>query len=109
MPGMSDFDARLIVRDGMTAEDWCRMSTSIGEAHLALCQKPSCWARNLEHLPGINLVWSELTSEKTYYPEYEHSSFYYRDIYLTPPTPTCSVRGHGQGLSADFDGVGTAL
>lgn len=77
VPGMSDFDARFIVRDGMTTEDWCRMSTAVGEAHLALCQGHRCWARNLEHLPGINLTWSELTSETTYYPEFNQWSFYH--------------------------------
>lgn len=76
IPGMSDFDTRFIVRDGMTAEDWCHMSTAIGEAHLQLCRKYACWNRNLEHLPGINLTWSELLSERTYYPEYEQWSFY---------------------------------
>lgn len=79
MPGMSDFDTRLIVRDGMKAEDWCRMSTAIGEAHLELCRKYPCWARNLEHLPGINLSWSELVSENTYYPEFQQWSFYYSE------------------------------
>jgi hypothetical protein len=77
VPGMSDFDTRFIVRDDMTTEDWCQMSTVIGEAHLALCQKFSCWARNLEHLPGINLTWSELTAEKSYYTEYHQWSFYH--------------------------------
>lgn len=76
VPGMSDFDVRLIVSDGMTADDWCRMSTAIGQAHLELSQKYACWARNLEHLPGVNLTWSELTSEKTYYPECQQWSFY---------------------------------
>jgi len=32
-----------------------------------------------------------------------------RDIYLTPPTPRCSVRGHERGFSEDLVGVGTAL
>jgi hypothetical protein len=78
VPGMSDFDTRFIVRDGMIADDWCQMSTVIGEAHLlGLCQTFSCWARNLEHLPRINLTWSELTSERTYYTEYRQWSFYY--------------------------------
>lgn len=76
IPGMSDFDTRFIVSDGMTADDWCRMSTAIGEAHLELCHKYACWARNLEHLPGINLTWSELISEKMYYSEYQQWSFY---------------------------------
>lgn len=77
IPGMSDFDTRFIVRDGMTPQDWCRMSMAVGEAHLALCRKYPCWARNLEHLPGINLTWSELTSEKNYYPECQQWTFYH--------------------------------
>jgi len=77
IPGMSDFDTRFIVREGMTADDWCKMSLTIGEAHLALCQAHSCWARNLEHLPGINLSWSELVSQRTYYPEFHQWSFYH--------------------------------
>ena len=75
-PGMSDFDTRFIVRDGMTVDDWCRMSMAVGEAHLALCRTVPAWARNLEHLPGVNLTWSELVGERTYYPEYRQWSFY---------------------------------
>ena len=80
IPGMSDFDTRFIVNDRMTADDWCRMSTSIGEVHLAICEKYPCWARNLEHLPGISLTWKELTSEPHYYPEYQQWSFYYSEL-----------------------------
>ena len=79
IPGMSDFDTRLIVRDGMSADDWCAMSTAVGEAHLYLCEKYPCWARNLEHLPGINLTWTELTSERSYYPEYQQWTYYHSD------------------------------
>ncbi len=32
-----------------------------------------------------------------------------RGIYLTPPTTTCSVQGHGRGLSTNLDGVGTTF
>ena len=35
--------------------------------------------------------------------------FPYRGIYLTPPTTTCSVQGHGRGLSTNLDGIGTTL
>lgn len=76
IPGMSDFDARFILSDEMTVDDWCRLSTGIGEAHLALCEKYPCWARNFEHLPGVNLTWSELVSEKNYYPEYQQWTYY---------------------------------
>ena len=76
LPGMSDFDTRFIVSDDMRVQDWCRMSTAVGETHLALCGKYPAWARNLEHLPGVNLTWQELTAERTYYPEYQQWSFY---------------------------------
>ena len=76
LPGMSDFDSRLIVNDEMEVEDWCRMSTEIGEVHLMLCEKHPAWARNLEHLPGINLTWEELGSERNYYPEYHQWTYF---------------------------------
>lgn len=76
LPGMSDFDTRFIVKDGMDAADWCRMSEAVGRAHLYLCRKHPCWSRNLEHLPGINLTWEEFGSERMYYPEYKQWSFY---------------------------------
>ncbi len=79
IPGMSDFDTRFIVRDGMTIDDWCAMSTAVGGAHLHLCEKYPCWARNLEHLPGINLTWTELASERSYYPEYQQWTFYHSE------------------------------
>lgn len=76
VPGMSDFDSRFIVTDDMSAEDWCQMSTQVGKVHLDLCHQYPSWARNLEHLPGINLTWSELVSEKSYYPEFKQWTFY---------------------------------
>ena len=78
-PGMSDFDTRFITSDGMTADDWCRMSTAIGKVHRKLCEKHPCWARNLEHLPGINLTWEELGSERLYYPEYQQWTSYHSE------------------------------
>ncbi len=77
LPGMSDFDARFIVADDMTCDDWCRMSAAVGEAHHALCGKYPVWARILEHLPGVNVTWHELTAEETYYPEYLQWTFYH--------------------------------
>lgn len=79
IPGMSDFDTRFILDDSMTVDDWCHMSTVIGETHLNLCQKYPCWARNLEHLPGVNLTWSELNLERTYYPEYQQWTYYHSE------------------------------
>lgn len=79
IPGMSDFDTRFIVEDGMTVDDWCDMSTAVGQAHLDLCERHPHWARNLEHLPGINLTWSELTDPDMYYPEYPQWTFYHSE------------------------------
>jgi hypothetical protein len=76
VPGLSDFDTRFILNDQMTVDDWCAMSSAIGEAHLALCQRYPAWARNLEHLPGVNLTWAELTSERSYYPEFQQWTYY---------------------------------
>lgn len=75
-PAMSDFDSRFIVNNEMTAEDWCRMSSTVGQVHLELSQKYPCWWRNLEHLPGVNLTWTELLDEEGYYPEYQLWTFY---------------------------------
>ena len=71
-PGMSDFDTRLIASDDMTVDDWCKLSTAVGEVHLMLCEKHHVWARNLEYPPGVNPTWSELASERTYSSEYSH-------------------------------------
>ena len=76
IPGMSDFDTRLIVADDMTVDDWCAMSMAVHDTHTFLCRRHPSWARNLEHLPGINLTWAELKSERAYYPEYNQWSFY---------------------------------
>ena len=76
IPGMSDFDTRFIVEGGMTVQDWCDMSTAIGEVHLDLCRRFPHWARNLEHLPGINLMWAEIMDAESYYPEYPQWTFY---------------------------------
>ena len=76
IPGLSDFDARFMVEDGMSVADWCTMSTQVGAVHLKLCREYPHWARNLEHLPGINLTWSELTDAARYYPEYAQWMFY---------------------------------
>lgn len=79
IPGLSDFDTRFILENGMTVADWCDMSEAVGAVHLDLCQRFPHWARNLEHLPGINLTWSELTDRSMYYPEYAQWTFYYTE------------------------------
>lgn len=77
IPGLSDFDTRFICSNGLSAEDWCRMSTVVGKVHLDLCERFPKWIRILEHLPGVNLTWDEFTDDYTYYPEYQQWSFYY--------------------------------
>lgn len=79
IPGMSDFDTRFILNDDMTVEDWCELSAVIGEVHLMLCEKYHTWARNLEHPPGVNPTWKELTSERNYFPEYLHWTYYHTE------------------------------
>lgn len=76
IPGMSDFDTRFIVEEGMTPQGWCDMSAAVGEVHLDLCRRYPHWGRNLEHLPGINLMWSEIMDAESYYPEYPQWTFY---------------------------------
>lgn len=83
IPGMSDFDTRLICANGMTADDWCRMSTAVGQVHLDLCRSHPQWARILEHLPGINLTWNEWMDEAAYIPSTNSGPF------TTPHVPIC--------------------
>ena len=77
IPGLSDFDTRFFVADSATAADWCRMSMEVGRVHLELAQERADWARNLEHLPGVNLKWSELLDPQEYFTEFSHWSFYH--------------------------------
>src|SRR5262245_9715633 len=76
IPGLSDFDTRLIVRDGMTAEDWCRLSGAVGQVHFELARERRDWARNLEHLPGVNLQWNELLDPAQYFSEFGKWTFH---------------------------------
>jgi len=79
IPGLSDFDTRFLVGNHMTAEGWCRMSTAVGQVHLELAQERPQWARNLEHLPGVNLRWNELLDPAFYFTEFSQWSFYHGD------------------------------
>lgn len=74
--GLSDCDIRFICSNDMNAEDWCRMSSAIGDVHLELCRRFPYWSRMMEHLPGINLTWNELADDYYYYPEYRQWTFY---------------------------------
>lgn len=79
IPGLSDFDTRFFVKDSMTADDWCRMSMEVGHVHFELARENKGWARNLEHLPGVNLTWSELMDPRQYFTEFSQWSFYHGD------------------------------
>lgn len=79
IPGLSDFDTRFFVDDAMTAADWCRMSTEVGQVHLELVKERKDWARNLEHLPGVNLKWNELLDPQAYFTEFSQWTFYHGD------------------------------
>jgi hypothetical protein len=76
IPGLSDFDTRFIVDDAMTARDWAAMSLEVGHVHTELARQRPHWARNLEHLPGVNLTVSEVTHPLLYYPEFSQWTLY---------------------------------
>lgn len=69
IPGLSDFDTRLIFRDDMTPSDWATASLAVGRVHTELTNEKPEWRRILEHLPGINLTISELDDPLCYLPE----------------------------------------
>jgi len=79
IPGLSDFDTRFIVADGMSPADWTEMSLAVGRVHTELCREFPQWNRKLEHLPGLNLTVSELIDPFFYYPEFPQWTFYRGD------------------------------
>jgi len=76
IPGLSDFDTRFLTRNGLTSEDWNRLSMAVGRTHLELALERPEWARTLEHLPGVNLTWDELFDPASFYPEFCQWSFH---------------------------------
>jgi hypothetical protein len=79
IPGLSDVDVRFIVDNAMTVDDWHAMSLAVGRVHMALAQEHPTWARNLEHLPGLNLTIAELTDLRLYSAEYAQWTFHAGD------------------------------
>lgn len=79
IPGMSDFDTRLIAADDTTPREWGEMSISVGRVHTALARETPLWARNLEHLPGMNLTVAEVTDPDLYYAEFPQWTYYEGD------------------------------
>jgi hypothetical protein len=76
IPGLSDFDTRFIVADGMTADDWHHMSLAVGEVHTEMAREHAPWARILEHLPGVNVMIGEMCEPVLYYPEFAQWTLY---------------------------------
>jgi hypothetical protein len=76
IPGLSDFDTRFVVANGMAGDDWARMSLAVGAVHTEMVRAFPHWARNLEHLPGINLTAGELADPRLFYPEFQQWTFY---------------------------------
>ncbi|MFH1616669.1 MAG: hypothetical protein ABIG61_16495 [Planctomycetota bacterium] len=79
IPGMSDFDTRLIFTDDVTIEQWAQMSLDVGKVHTQLATEFPQWARKLEHLPGLNLMCAEMIDPVFYYPEFQQWTFYKGD------------------------------
>jgi predicted dehydrogenase len=77
IPGLSDFDTRFILSDATRTEDWCGISMNVAKVHLELLKARPDWARNLEHLPGVNLRWSELLDRRIFFPEARQWTFYH--------------------------------
>jgi len=76
IPGLSDFDTRFILRDGFTTAQWCQLSVDVGQVHTQMVRDFPAWARNLEHLPGINLTSGEVTDPLLFYPEFQQWTYY---------------------------------
>jgi len=79
LPGLSDFDTRLIFADDVTVPEWAEMSIAVGQVHADLAVECPQWARILEHLPGLNLTHAEMIDPVTYYPEFQQWTFYRGD------------------------------
>jgi hypothetical protein len=79
IPGLSDFDSRLLFTDDTTVPEWAEMSLAIGNVHTDLAKEFPQWARILEHLPGLNLMRKEMINPTFYYPEFQLWSFYCGD------------------------------
>jgi hypothetical protein len=76
IPGLSDFDTRFLFSDETAAEEWPEISREVGRVHTEICREKPGRARILEHLPGINLKWSETLDPLCYYPEFHQWNVY---------------------------------
>jgi len=80
IPGMSDFDARFIFSDRTAPDEWPVISREVGRVHGEICREHPDRARILEHLPGINLMWGEITDPLSYYPEFHQWTAYHGPV-----------------------------
>jgi hypothetical protein len=79
IPGLSDFDARLVFEDGLVEKDWAAISINVGNVHTELAIQYPHWARKLEHNPGQNLTHAEMLDPILYNPESKLWTFYAGD------------------------------
>lgn len=111
IPGLSDFDTRFFVRDDATCQDWSAISMAVGRVHLEMARECKHWARNLEHLPGVNLTWSELLDPANYYTEFAQWTLYHgrpeklqqaRDLFDGRPWSCDDERYHWKRLASYY-------
>ena len=76
IPGLSDFDTRFVVDNAMTVDDWHEMSLAVGRVHGEMATEFKHWARNLEHLPGLNFTVGEMMHPLLSYPEFLQWTFF---------------------------------
>jgi hypothetical protein len=92
IPGLSDFDTRLLLAGPMTPDDWRHLSLAVGEVHTRLAQERPDWHRNLEHLPGLNLTLHELEDPRLDFPEFRQWTFYGDDPAWQSPAHRVQAR-----------------
>jgi len=79
IPGLSDFDGRFVVEDGITLQEWHTYSLAVGQVHTEMAFEFPRWVRCLEHPPGLNLTLREITDPRLYCTEFKQWTFYTGD------------------------------
>jgi hypothetical protein len=85
IPGLSDFDSRLIFDDDTTGADWAEASLAVGQVHSKLARDRPEWRRILEHLPGVNMTRAELCDPVSYTPEAHLWTVYAGEVEMPDP------------------------
>ena len=75
VPGFSDFDGRIICKDGTKVADYVALDEAVGRMHLHMLETHPEWGRILEHPAGITVTWEELLADDLYQPETHHWDF----------------------------------